>query len=80
MAENTLTQYNRLESLSPHHSINDGAVLSWCHLSCHGDTGRGDLAVQGDAADIGGYYKPDADKASSIMRPSTTFNSLLATL
>ena len=38
------------------------------------------LAVQGDAADIGGYYKPDADKASSIMRPSTTFNSLLATL
>jgi len=38
------------------------------------------LAVQGEPADIGGYYQPDADKASAIMRPSATFNSILATL
>jgi len=38
------------------------------------------LAVQGEPADIGGYYQPDADKASSIMRPSATFNSILASL
>jgi len=37
-------------------------------------------AVQGSPADIGGYYYPDADKASAIMRPSQTFNTVLATL
>ena len=38
------------------------------------------LAVQGQPADIGGYYQPDSAKASAIMRPSATFNSLLETL
>ncbi len=38
------------------------------------------LAVQGAPADIGGYYQPDDAKASAIMRPSETFNSLLETL
>lgn len=38
------------------------------------------LAVQGAPADIGGYYQPDDAKASAIMRPSATFNELLATL
>jgi len=33
--------------------------------------------AQGKPVDIGGYYKPDADKASSAMRPSRTFNSIL---
>lgn len=37
-------------------------------------------AVQGSPADIGGYYYPDAVKASAIMRPSQTFNMVLATL
>ena len=37
-------------------------------------------AVQGSPADIGGYYYPDAVKASAIMRPSQTFNTVLATL
>ncbi len=37
-------------------------------------------AVQGTPADIGGYYKPDADKVVPIMRPSTTFNEALASL
>ncbi len=37
-------------------------------------------AVQGSAADIGGYYYPDADKARAIMRPSSTFNQVLSTL
>ena len=37
-------------------------------------------AVQGKAVDIGGYYRPDAAKASAAMRPSTTFNSALAAL
>ncbi|MGV3758787.1 MAG: NADP-dependent isocitrate dehydrogenase, partial [Actinomycetota bacterium] len=38
------------------------------------------LAVQGQPADIGGYYLPDPEKASAVMRPSATFNELLATL
>lgn len=38
------------------------------------------IAVQGSPVDIGGYYQPDASKASAVMRPSTTFNETLATL
>ncbi|HEY6801281.1 MAG TPA: NADP-dependent isocitrate dehydrogenase [Agromyces sp.] len=38
------------------------------------------LAVQGSPADIGGYYRPDPAKASAAMRPSLTFNEILATL
>ena len=38
------------------------------------------LEVQGSPADIGGYYRPDADKAAAVMRPSTTFNEVLASL
>ncbi|MEU0374179.1 NADP-dependent isocitrate dehydrogenase [Streptomyces sp. NPDC006283] len=38
------------------------------------------IAAQGSAADIGGYYQPDAAKASAVMRPSKTFNQALATL
>ena len=35
-------------------------------------------AVQGEAADIGGYYKPDFQKLESVMRPSKTLNAALA--
>jgi isocitrate dehydrogenase len=35
------------------------------------------LAVQGKPADIGGYYLPDAEKATAVMRPSKTFNDAL---
>ena len=35
------------------------------------------LAVQGEPADIGGYYVPDPAKATAIMRPSATFNAIL---
>jgi isocitrate dehydrogenase len=38
------------------------------------------LAVQGKPADVGGYYKPDDAKASAAMRPSATFNAILARL
>ena len=38
------------------------------------------LAVQGSPADIGGYYQPDPVKASTVMRPSATFNEALAAL
>jgi isocitrate dehydrogenase len=38
------------------------------------------LAVQGSPADIGGYYRPDPEKAAAVMRPSKTFNEILATL
>jgi isocitrate dehydrogenase len=38
------------------------------------------LAVQGEPADIGGYYLPDAEKAAAVMRPSKTFNEALAAL
>jgi isocitrate dehydrogenase len=33
--------------------------------------------VQGKPADIGGYYLPDSDKASKVMRPSQTLNDIL---
>jgi isocitrate dehydrogenase len=35
-------------------------------------------AVQGKAVDIGGYYYPDIEKCEAVMRPSGTFNTLLA--
>jgi isocitrate dehydrogenase len=35
-------------------------------------------AVQGEAADIGGYYLPDFAKLESVMRPSKTLNAALA--
>ena len=35
-------------------------------------------AVQGVAMDLGGYYKLDAAKAIAAMRPSATFNQILA--
>ena len=35
-------------------------------------------AVQGKPADIGGYYLPDAQKCEAVMRPSATFNAVLA--
>jgi flagellar hook-associated protein 1 FlgK len=35
-------------------------------------------AVQGQPVDIGGYYKPDMGKLAAVMRPSKTFNDLLA--
>ncbi|WP_329268120.1 NADP-dependent isocitrate dehydrogenase [Streptomyces sp. NBC_01451] len=38
------------------------------------------IAVQGKPADIGGYYQPDVEKAKTVMRPSATWNSTLATL
>ncbi|MFL6173623.1 MAG: NADP-dependent isocitrate dehydrogenase [Marmoricola sp.] len=38
------------------------------------------LAVQGSPADIGGYYRPDEDKANDVMRPSKTLNEALAAL
>ena len=37
-------------------------------------------AVQGKAADIGGYYKPDFEKLDAVMRPSKTLNAALATV
>ncbi len=36
------------------------------------------LAVQGQPADVGGYYKPDTAKADAALRPSATFNAVLA--
>jgi isocitrate dehydrogenase len=38
------------------------------------------LAVQGAPTDLGGYYRPDAAKTASVMRPSKTFNEILASL
>jgi isocitrate dehydrogenase len=38
------------------------------------------IAVQGKPADIGGYYRPDAAKASAALRPSGTLNTILSTL
>ncbi|HYI56341.1 MAG TPA: NADP-dependent isocitrate dehydrogenase [Microlunatus sp.] len=38
------------------------------------------LAVQGSPADIGGYYRPDDELATAVMRPSATLNAALAAL
>jgi isocitrate dehydrogenase len=38
------------------------------------------IGVQGQPADIGGYYRPDDAKADAVMRPSKTLNEALATL
>jgi isocitrate dehydrogenase len=36
--------------------------------------------VQGKPADIGGYFRPDPEKAAAVMRPSATFNEALASI
>jgi isocitrate dehydrogenase len=36
------------------------------------------LAVQNQAVDVGGYFQPDDDKAYAALRPSKTFNAILA--
>lgn len=36
------------------------------------------VSVQGVAMNLGGYYKPDSEKVSAAMRPSATFNEILA--
>jgi len=38
------------------------------------------LAVQGQPVDIGGYYLPDDAKANAALRPSATFNAVLAAI
>ena len=38
------------------------------------------IAVQGSPADIGGYFRPDEEKASAVMRPSRTFTAALESL
>ncbi|QBR92102.1 NADP-dependent isocitrate dehydrogenase [Nocardioides euryhalodurans] len=50
-------------------------------LAAQEDTIVGELVgVQGEPADIGGYFRPDPAKASAVMRPSTTLNEALASL
>jgi isocitrate dehydrogenase len=34
-------------------------------------------SVQGHAVDLGGYYHPNREKTSGVMRPSGTFNAIL---
>jgi isocitrate dehydrogenase len=38
------------------------------------------IAAQGKPVDIGGYYRPDFDKVTQAMRPSTTLNAALSQL
>jgi isocitrate dehydrogenase len=38
------------------------------------------VSIQGRPVDIGGYYHPDPEKTSAAMRPSPTFNAILAKL
>ena len=33
--------------------------------------------AQGDPQDVGGYYRPDFDRATKAMRPSATFNGII---
>jgi isocitrate dehydrogenase len=38
------------------------------------------IGVQGSPVDIGGYYRPDPEKTTAVMRPSQTFNDAIASL
>jgi isocitrate dehydrogenase len=38
------------------------------------------IEVQGHKVDIGGYYHPDPDKLTKVMRPSKTFYQILNNL
>lgn len=38
------------------------------------------LDAQGSPADLGGYYWPDEEKTSAVMRPSATFNAIIDAL
>ncbi|MBC3179045.1 NADP-dependent isocitrate dehydrogenase [Corynebacterium lujinxingii] len=38
------------------------------------------LDAQGNSADLGGYYWPDEEKTSAVMRPSATFNKIIDAL
>jgi len=38
------------------------------------------LAVQGSPVEIGGYYRPDPELVTAVMRPSLTFNEALSAL
>jgi isocitrate dehydrogenase len=38
------------------------------------------LGAQGKPVNLGGYYRPDFEKASSAMRPSPTFNAIIDAL
>ena len=38
------------------------------------------LAVQGPPADVGGYYRPDQERADAVMRPSATLNAAIDAL
>ena len=50
-------------------------------LAAEEDAIVGELnGVQGNPADIGGYYRPDDTKADQVMRPSPTLNEALASL
>ncbi|MGD1172960.1 NADP-dependent isocitrate dehydrogenase [Mycobacterium seoulense] len=48
-------------------------------LSKNEDTIVAELAeAQGETVDLGGYYYPDSEKTTAVMRPSKTFNEALA--
>ncbi len=38
------------------------------------------IAVQGHPVDLGGYYRPDSAATAAVMRPSATFNEIIASL
>ncbi|ETB45020.1 isocitrate dehydrogenase [Mycobacterium avium subsp. hominissuis 10-5606] len=49
-------------------------------LRNHEDTILAELAkAQGESVDIGGYYRPDDEKLTAVMRPSKTLNDALVT-
>ncbi|WP_010525711.1 NADP-dependent isocitrate dehydrogenase [Nesterenkonia sp. F] len=50
-------------------------------MSSQEETIVGELTgVQGRAVDLGGYYRPDAEKAAAAMRPSVTLNGIVDAL
>ncbi len=63
----------------------DDASLKECFSALAKDLAENEAKImdelnsaQGAPVDIGGYYLPDDDKANAAMRPSPTFNGILA--
>lgn len=52
----------------------------WPHFSRPLVAPKGSAKAEGKPVDSGGYYQPNDAKASAALRPSKTFNDILATL
>ena len=82
----TATAIIGLRAIGPMHLRRKTVMLNWQRISrpsqklCRTgeDAILAELAeVQGMAADLGGYYRTNADQTAAVMRPSATLNAII---